>query len=1135
MKIAVFGGCRILGGAEQRDLTVEVGAKKQRAIVSALALTPGQPVSDEALIDLVWADDPPGSPLTSLYSYVSALRKALDPERARAAPSLLETTDHGYLLRVAPDDVDTHRFTRLVRQHQPQMEALWRIFLGEATVNAGDHTEVPAAVEHLSEALDSWVGEPYADLPAQSQVIAERVSLASLRAAAVEARLTGMVAVGETAEVLGITQAEIEQRSLDERLWAIHALALHRAGRQVDALASLRQIRGNLREQLGLEPGQRLRSLEVAILRQDPALTARLSDAGGRRPSRQPSRSRESAARSRERAQLATLLDEAAQGSFRVASIVGEPGIGKSWLVERTIEAARERGFRVAMGAGSPVEGASPLWPWLSILAQLTGVRPSLDELMVDSQEADELTSRPAELAFRIADSIARRVLAAAGRQPVLLILEDAHWADDASLRALIHLVSVADSGARLAVVITRRSLPEPAGSLAELLSAAVRRNVVPIQVRGLSLEEAGRLVSAVAGKVPRETVRRWWRGSGGNPFFLIEFARLDPDARDELPATTRTVIRRRLSPLGPQARSVLDAAAVTGDRFRPALLAAVTGLDGDLVDECVDEAVGLGLVIDRGDGWLTFSHALVRDYVDDALPRSARSRLHARFADVLANHPGTQELYGPVELETERVRHLLSAGGEHARGAWPLVREAAERARRSSAFSAAMELRSAALKAHRSLGLNAAAERYDMALELARDAAAAANWDVVVEGAFEAITIARELGDPDRVARAAATLTWDCVWQPHEWDEVFPDIIDHLRWGLTEVGEADSMSRCWLSLSLAVELYYDAPAHDELDRLVDEGLAIARRLGDPKLTWWACRAASQAWQRPSTLQRRLELEKAGLEAARGEGDPLAEAISLLAVAACELEFGHHRAWLAYSRAARELAISKRLVYVEFCLAWLELNLALMRWDIPAARRHIAVLRRLMGIVAVPNLDGLQTILAVLQAMAEERLPHVVADLMNSLAAPHLRPYVHAFVGRADAGDEAVRRCLAEFPYVERMECWQTSAAAAFEAEAASYAGDQELAQHYLGVLLPLSGRLAMAVPRLVVGPVDGFIALALATLGRDEDAWRYAERATAQAKELGLGGYAKWMGEQLERMEIERPNGSASALGFNG
>ena len=145
----VLGGVRVARADDAGEPAwLDLGARKPRSIVAALALHAGRPVTADALADLVWAGEPPRAAHGALHAYISGLRKVLEPERAsRAAASVLETTDHGYVLRVAADDVDAHRFVTDVRRLERTLAPLATQLTAGGPAGWPDRAAVTAALE----------------------------------------------------------------------------------------------------------------------------------------------------------------------------------------------------------------------------------------------------------------------------------------------------------------------------------------------------------------------------------------------------------------------------------------------------------------------------------------------------------------------------------------------------------------------------------------------------------------------------------------------------------------------------------------------------------------------------------------------------------------------------------------------------------------------------------------------------------------------------------------------------------------------------------------------------------------------------------------------------------------------------
>jgi DNA-binding SARP family transcriptional activator len=249
VQICVLGSTRAArseGDDEPRWL--ELGPRKPRAVLTALALTPGQPVPADRVADLVWSGEPPRAAQGALHAYISGLRKVLEPTPvdqrvSRGAGSVLETTDHGYVLRVTRAEVDAHAFEDAVGAAERTLAPLLSQLDGSGTEGWPGRVQVAEVVDGLDAALGRWTGEPYVDLPDHADVLAQRAGLHRVRGAAEELRLLGLLAMGEHAGVLSATEVITALHPLRERLWGLHALALTRAGRQAEALEALRRAR----------------------------------------------------------------------------------------------------------------------------------------------------------------------------------------------------------------------------------------------------------------------------------------------------------------------------------------------------------------------------------------------------------------------------------------------------------------------------------------------------------------------------------------------------------------------------------------------------------------------------------------------------------------------------------------------------------------------------------------------------------------------------------------------------------------------------------------------------------------------------------------------------------------------------
>jgi DNA-binding SARP family transcriptional activator len=1120
VQISVLGACRV------RDATgveLDLGARKPRSVLAALALTPGRAVPADLLADLVWAGSPPRGAHGSLHAYISGLRRVLEPERpVRGAGSILETTDHGYVLHVTPEKVDAQRFAAAVRGADRVLAPLASQLDTGPGPSWPDRAAVTAAVDEIESALEWWDGDPYADLPDHPDVLAERAALDQLRAGAEESRLLGLLALGEHVGVLATTEVAVSRRSLREQTWALHALALVRSGRQADALDSIRQVRDLLAEELGLDPGPQLRALERAILQQQPTLQQWLPaaphpvDPAALGPAGHLDLAR-LVGRDAERERLAALLDRTGLGQFTAAQVVGEPGIGKTRLVDDLVDRARSLGIRVALGRCSQDDGAPPLWPWRAVLQS------------IDAAGGDEIAPAPDDTgpglaAFATWDRIAARVLDAASADPLLVVLDDIHWADDATLRTLAHLLTSSPADAALCLVATRRTHPSPTAALALVGEAFARRHAERVELDGLDAAASRALLTDLVPEPVGDTVAAsWHERAGGNPFFLVELARLGATDARQVPATVRDVVLRRLSRLPERAAQTLATAAAAGRRFRAETVAAATGEPLDDVLDDLEQALGADLLVEAEEESFAFTHALTRDAVYLAMPEHRRARRHAQVARAFERDPEVLRLTPAEERTAELARHWLAAGSSYADQAWRAADAAADQARASSAYAEAMELRQAAVTAHRRSADGDEEQRYDLLLRLATDAAYAAHWPQVESAAQEATALGRTLGSPSLVGAAASTLSRYCVWLPHDPDADVEDIIDDLRWALEHVGDEDAVTRCRLQMALAVELYYVPDSSAERRALVDAGLRLARATGDPDLLWWACRAAWMAGWVPELVEERTAWAEEGVAAARRAGDPAAEAVLLVTEAITLLELGHVDRWEELAGVGAAIARRDRLPFVLLSHHWMEMTLASLRGQTDLVREHHAGLVRVAPEVALPmqEMQGPAALtFSRLWGDSPAELAELAAPIVQAYREGRMDPIVaHVVLARSGLVEE-LRAVLESNPVPTAVSTpWSTIADWCFEAEAASVAGSVGLATQACAMLTPYADRMAVAGAVITLGPVAGYLALAEATTGDRAAAARHADDALATAERWSFTAYAEWLARHRARL----------------
>ena len=242
---------RILGPLEAwaEGGEVSLGGPKPRALLAVLLLHPNEVVPADRLIDELWGEDSPEDAAAALRVNVSRLRKALPQD-------VLTTRSPGYVVRVEPDELDLHRFERLVDE-------------GRSLLARGLAAD---ASERLRDALSLWRGSALADFAYESFAQTAIARLEEIRLAALELRIDADLALGRHDELVGELEALVAEHPLRERLRRYLMTALYRSGRQAEALDAYQDARRALVDELGVDPSPALQELEQAILRQDPSL-----------------------------------------------------------------------------------------------------------------------------------------------------------------------------------------------------------------------------------------------------------------------------------------------------------------------------------------------------------------------------------------------------------------------------------------------------------------------------------------------------------------------------------------------------------------------------------------------------------------------------------------------------------------------------------------------------------------------------------------------------------------------------------------------------------------------------------------------------------------------------------------------
>ena len=273
-------------------------------------------------------------------------------------------------------------------------------------------------------------------------------------------------------------------------------LALYRCGRQAEALQAYRDARRALVDELGIEPGKALQELEQAILRQDAALD--LLASAGARPGRRAAGI--FVGRERELAELSSALEDAAAGRGRLFLVSGESGVGKTRLADELASGGKESGARVLWGRCSKQGGAPPYWPWTQALRPLGGDVPALDPAAAESER------------FGLFVAVASSLQRAAALQPLLVVLDDLHRADELSL-LLLEFLAGELAEMHVAVVGTYVESPDAPAELAALVDHSAHHH---LRLGPLGADDVARFLE-LAGAAHEDAVAVHAE-TGGNP-----------------------------------------------------------------------------------------------------------------------------------------------------------------------------------------------------------------------------------------------------------------------------------------------------------------------------------------------------------------------------------------------------------------------------------------------------------------------------------------------------------------------------------------------------------------------------------------------------------------------------------------
>ncbi|WP_219417411.1 ATP-binding protein [Pseudonocardia nigra] len=769
--------------------------------------------------------------------------------------------------------------------------------------------------------------------------------------------------------------------------------------------------------------------------------------------------------RRRELGNARRAVEGALAGSGVLVVVTGEAGIGKTRLVD---ELTSTVAARTLWGSCWNDPGTPAFWPWTTVLRECAAATGTAlgDDLAPVTGTAEPMVGPGRQLRLSLFDSVARYLVAAARVRPLVVVLEDLHFADEASLD-LLRFLATALRGRPVAILGTYRDPDlEPglplAGAVIDILRAA---RSVPLC--GLDEAEVGDLIRATTGSGPSGGLAARVRDrTGGNPLFVTEVAKLlatqgklDTE-HIPIPPSVQQVIAHRLGYIRGDTLDVLAQASVLGQSFSASLLARVVDVPPARIADLLDEAGAAGLVRPRPAlGEFGFTHALVRDVLYAGIPVAARRTRHRLIAEAIESvHAGDLDDHAD-ELADHYVLALPDADTSRA---FDYTRRAGRRSLRMLAHEDAARRFARAVELAASGPLDED-DRIEALLELGDARMRAGDWPGAASAYQDVEASARRRNRADELARAALGFgAGPSGFEVRLYDH---RQLDLLREALNTLDDSDAELRAWVLARLSVAESYLADSGSRLERsrlAVDE----ARRVGEAKLLVYALSSYCDAIAGPGHTEERLtladEMVQLGVESHDPESELLGRRFRVVAL----IESGDLGGVESESEA--------------FALAAEQLRWPLVEWYPPVWRGILALVEgrldeaeRLMGVVRDVGRRGgsvnarIVADVQQLQLSLERGRPEDAYELLRPfIEDPEGGPNAEAWRAlplarmgrRAEASAMIDRLAAAGFPLVMDAAWLEVIAAVA---EACAEVGHREGARRLLPIIAPFADRFA--------------------------------------------------------------------------
>lgn len=875
-----------LAGVQRAD---RLRGRQTRLLLAYLLLNRTRPVARDELIGALWPDQAPVSQDGALRTLLSRVRSALGSSVLSGRDELVLTLPEPVWIDLEAAGLELQRAVEALER----MDARGAWALAQVPLNIATRGLLPGAQA-------SWL-EP------------RRRELEDIRLRALEVIGEAGLRMGgaQLSSVERAARALIESEPYRESGYMLLIEALAARGNVAEGMRVFDRLRTLLRNELGTAPSAEAIAVHDRLLRpepwEQPALPARDRVAAIELPAELRARSEMPlVGRAGELSELSRIWEAVSHGpdgpdvrnrrqTPRVLCLAGEAGIGKTRLAAELARRAHDAGGVVLAGR-APREALVPYQPFLEALRQYFSAAPVADLRAAVSEFGGELArlvpeirrrvpelvpsaaDEPETERYRLFESVVGLLGAISARTPILLVLDDLHWADRPTLLLVRHLAR-ATASTRLLTLIAYRG-EETNDGLRDVIVDLRRESLLTqLEVAGLSEQETAALVRVRSGETPsRALARELHAVTDGNPFFIEESVRHllgsgvrvgEATASDlrrlGLPDGVKQTITLRLARLRPETIDWLRVASVLGRDFDPALLEDLMALNEDDFLAALEEALDAGLIAESGRvaGRYTFSHALIRETLYEGMSAQRRARIHGRVAEALES--------AEQQVSLGALAHHFTRAGRRADAdkAISYATRAAAEATALLAHEDAAEHYSRALDLLGRTEPDAGGRRCELLLALGEARVRSGEAASAREAFQEAAALAERIGDRTALARAAVGASRPYVQPPGVVDT---ELIAMLERALELTAGEFTLDRVRLLSRLCGAVYY-SDQRARMAELSDEARVIAEQLGDPEALAHSRAARRRAVWEPGRLAERLQASTEMLGFARAAGN----------------------------------------------------------------------------------------------------------------------------------------------------------------------------------------------------------------------------------------------------------------------